>query len=312
MKRAAVAIVAAFAFVPANAMATPVHAVTGASSYYASSAEAPSVTNQNPAPGTRLRTFYPQFSATIQAHGAGLRQKTLHLFVDGGDVTPYSSFSGDTLSYVPRDRIAPGWHDVFLEGADSTGRTFSDSWVFESLAPDTDVDEDYAATGFGVVPSGFPTLFPGDFMHYFFIAPDDGFAFLRFCGLTQFNFVHIRFSPVFFVTVPVGFGAFSPFLNCSSPSVLFSPFGQFTNVFVPVPFAIAGPNITMPRQQRPWQFRGMQPGIRRAEVPGAFSAPAGIYRPRAPLPVMSVPHPVMIPHPVSIPHPATVSHPIHR
>lgn len=276
MKGAAVAVVAALALVPASAAALPVHSVTGASSYYASSERAPVVTGQNPAPGARLRSFYPQFSAAIDTRGhSALRRKTLHLFIDGADVTAFSTFAGNTLTYIPRDRIEPGWHDVFVEGADTAGNTFSDSWVFESLAPDEDTGEEYA--GFGIIPAGAPGLFPGDFMHYFFIAPDDGFASLRFCGLAQYAFVHVRLSPVFFVTVPVALdGAFSPFFNCA-PNVVFSPFGQFTNVYVPVPFAIAGPSITAPRQH-PAQYRGMQPGIRRPETSGGFAAPSTVYR----------------------------------
>jgi hypothetical protein len=300
MKRAAVALGAALAFAPANVTAAPVHTVTGASSYYASSALAPSVSDQNPEPGARLRTFYPQFSATIRTHGEGLRHGTLHFYVDGVEVTAYTSFAGGVVTYIPRDRVAPGWHDVFLEGADAAGRTFSDSWVFESLPPDTDTDETYAY-GYGVIPSGVPALFPGDFIHYFFIAPDDGVAFLRFCGLGQFPFVHVPLSPVFFVTVPVPFdGAFAPFAGCN-PSVFFSPFNQFTTSFIPVPFAIAGPGITMPHHQPAWQYRGMVPGIRRAESPVYRSAMPAT---RFPQPVMiTVPHPVAIPHPVSVPHP---------
>lgn len=285
MNRTAAAVIAALAFLPANAQATPIHNVTGASSYYASSERAPSVANPNPAPGAHVRSFYPQFSVTIDTRGrASLRRKTLHMFIDGADVTALSTFAGDTLTYLPRDRIAPGWHDVFLEGSDTAGNTFSESWVFESLAPDEDVGQEYA--GFGVIPAGAPGLFPGDFMHFFFIAPDDGFASLRFCGLSQFAFVHVRLSPVFFVTVPVPFdGAFSPFFDCA-PNVVFSPFDQFTNVFVPVPFAIAGPGITAPRHSQPWQFRGMQPGIRRPEHSGGVAAPANIYR--SAMPVMRV------------------------
>ena len=72
---------------PMQAAASAASAVQGASTYQASSSRAPSVRDLLPAPGSMLKAFFPRFSATLQTHGAPLRRQSIHLYVDGRDVS---------------------------------------------------------------------------------------------------------------------------------------------------------------------------------------------------------------------------------
>jgi hypothetical protein len=273
MKRAALAVALLLTFAPAIAPAAPVHVVGAASNYTASSSRAPTVTSLVPVPGSRVRSFYPQFSATIDTHGrAPLNRASVHLFVDGMDVSASASLTQNTLTYLPRVRVSSGWHDVFLEGADTAGQKFSNAWVFILQPPDVDIDP--VTGGFGFFPVGSPQF---GFMHFVLIAPTDGFAALQLCGIPQLAFVHVRLSPVFFVTVPVTIGnGFSPFFGCDV-GAFFSPFGQFTQinpVFIPLPIGIAGPNVqpNIPLPQSA-QTRRTLPMNRAPEIP-VMGAPA--------------------------------------
>lgn len=313
MNRAALAAAMLLLLAPMRAGAAPVHFEGAASTYTATSSLAPTVTAQNPQPGARLRTFFPQFSATIRTQaGAPLRRESLHFFVDGADVSAAAAFNANIVTYMPRSRIAPGWHDVFLEGTDAAGRQFSDAWVFESVAPDWDNGEPPAQYGF--IPAGSPDY--GGFMHFVFIAPTDGVARLQLCGLPEFTFLHVRLSPVFFVTVPLNaFGGFSPFFDCEA-GAFFTPFEDFDTVFIPVPLTIAGPGVSpnvpgqpsnaVPRYTQPVyrtpeypantlpRANSTYPYVRGAQVPAANVPRVSIPRiniPRSTEPVMRAPAP---------------------
>lgn len=274
---------------PSISAAAPVHLISGATNYTATSAHAPTVSNLAPIPGSRVRTFYPQFSATIDTHGGSeVERRSLRLFVDGMEVTASAAITQNTVTYLPHSRVSSGWHDVFLEGADTAGRKFSDAWVFELLPPDTGIEP--ATGGFGFFPVGSPDF--GGFMHFVLIAPTDGFADLQLCGIPQLAFVHVRLSPVFFLTVPVTFeNGFSPFFGCNV-GAFFSPFNgfnQFGTVFLPLPLEIAGPNV-QPNIVLPpsGEARQLQPVYRRTEFP-LNTAPAlpqtTITSPRSLMPI---------------------------
>jgi hypothetical protein len=286
-------------------LAAMVHLVNGASTYTATSVHAPTVTNQNPLPGSHLRTFYPQFSARIDTHGgAPLSRASVHLFLDGADVTPAASISQNIVNYVPRSRVSSGWHDVFLEGADTAGQRFSDAWVFQLEAPDVNVSQ--LDGGFGFFPVGNPQF--GGFMHFVLIAPTDGFATLQLCGIPQVAFLHVRLSPVFFLTVPVNIvDGFSPFFGCNV-GAFFSPFNgfnQFNNVFIPLPFGIAGPtvqpNIPIPPAAK---TRRIMPVYRSAEIP-VGGAPMTMPAPQSvittPRNIMPIYRTVPLPYGVAMP-----------
>lgn len=323
MGRATLALMLTFALAPAGALADSVPPTSGAVSfttnsttkhtaftsanaksyttYTASSPHSPKVRDQLPAPGAHLRTFYPQFSAAIDTFGAPLDRFAVHLYVDGQDVTDGTSVTQNTVSYIPRARVSTGWHDVFLEGADTAGQTFSDAWVFQSAAPDTNIDPPETA-GFSFFPVGgsdFSTWGGhghGGFMHFFFQSPFFGTPVLQLCGApVTGTFIQVPFAPVFFTTVafPAGTvgGALTPFLGCGTAGVVFTPNQlNFGTVFVPVaPIGIAGPAVT-PNIPSQWSTRSMQPGLRSVQLPTTPSmsvpvpnASIGTYRSTMPV-----------------------------
>lgn len=219
------------------------------------------VTAKQPAPQARLRTFYPVISAAIR-HAGGAH---VHVFLDGNDVTGFIGRQGDRISYVPRERLSAGWHDVFLEGIAEDGRRFNDAWVFQTQAPDGDWDDSgIGAPVFIPVGTTLGVSSIGGFLHFFFIAPADGFAVLNLCNLGTFPFEHFAGSPVFIVTVP--FTQLTPFSNCGV-TAFFTPLGGGQGQFFPL--GIAGP----PMSAR----TGVTPGVR-TNIPlyrAVPSAPAG-------------------------------------
>lgn len=311
---------------PARAFASP-SAQPGeldpGSAYYTGASGAPAVANQNPRPGSRLRTYFPQFFAAIVTHGGSpLRRDSLHLSVDGTDVTASASITDGAVSYIPRTRMPAGWHDVFLEGSDTSGKAFSDAWAFQSEAPDG-VNITNPGSGLQVVESG--AARDGGFAHLFFTSPSDGSALLQLCGFPALAFVHIRLSPVFFITVPFQFaGGFEPFGGCA-PQVLFSPFGGLGSIFIPLQIGGAGPGFFHHHHHHHHYWpRSTMPVVRNAEpslpvVTGAMpvmAVPQGtmprvtmprVTMPQVRMPAVSVPH-VSVPHlsvpHISVPHPA--------
>jgi hypothetical protein len=277
MKRAALAVFLAMTLAPSSALAVrtaAVRTVSSASTYTASSSRAPTVHSQSPYPGSRQRTFFPQFAATIDARNAPVNRSSVHLYVDGQDVTASTSVTENTVNYMPRARVGAGWHDVFLEGADTAGQTFSDAWVFQSEAPDVN-DPPPTTGGFAFFPAGGTHFAQGnDFMHFFFLSPFNGIPTLQLCGFSQLGFIHVAFTPVFFTTVPLTFGdGFSPFIGCNA-GVFFTPFTPFNGintVFLPVtpipPIGIAGPQVTPNIPITQGVQRTMQPGIVRYGMP---------------------------------------------
>lgn len=220
---------------PARAHASPVSARDGASAYEASSAAAPAVSDLEPAPGVTLRAFFPRVSVRIQASRAPVRTGSLHVYVDGTDVSARATFSRGELAYVPAERMRAGWHDVFVEGSDSENNAFSEAWVFRSQNPD--IDEPLEDDGFAFVP----VSRHGRFAHFFLISPFDGFALLQLCNI-EIPLHRASAAPVFFVTVPATLA--SEFLGCT-PGLAFTPFeagiGTLTPIFFPL--EIAGPGI---------------------------------------------------------------------
>jgi len=269
------------------------------------------ITAKQPAPQARLRTFYPLISASIR-HAGG---SNVHVFLDGKDVTSFVGRQGDRIEYVPRDRMSAGWHDVFLEGTGADGRRFNDAWVFQTEAPDLDGDD--SNTGSPIfIPVGttLGSSFFGGFLHFFFVAPGDGFAVLQLCNLGAFPFQHFPGSPVFLVTVP--FTPFTALSNCQV-TAFFTPLAGGQTQFFPL--GIAGPptagRSTVAPVTRTYipLYRsppiGAAGGTTMRFLPAAGAQPQMIVVPGTrTIPVVhsAVPH-VTIPH-VSVPH-ATIPHP---
>lgn len=316
MKWAAPALVLIALLLPPSALASQVSSASGASTYDASSPQAPAVRDLNPAPGTTLRTFFPQFSASIDTHGAPLRRESLRLYVDGNDVTESAAIGPSGVSYMPHEHLSAGWHDAFVEGSDTANRTFSDGWVFQTQNPD--VQEPVNDGSFAFASAGAGPHAQGRFMHFFIVAPFQGIGLLQLCGF-EFPFLRAGLTPVLFVTVPFGFN--NALFACNA-GVLFTPiaFAPISPVFFP--FGIAGPNFFNSNgnrhRPRPWTAPGSgtysnAPVTMPAQgISPSAAIPGQVYRgtgattlPRARMPI-AAPHGVVmpvIPHP-AIPHPS--------
>lgn len=290
MRQAVAAALCALAIAPANVVA-------------ASIGPGAQVVQREPSAGAHLRTFFPIFSATIR----NADRNTVHLFVDGRDVTSSASLNGAQVQYVPRERMSPGWHDVFLEGVGRDRRRFSDSWVFQTESPDGFWTTSPPIGNFQFLPSGGFSFFPGQFMHFFLIAPTDGFAVLQLCGLGQFPFSHQPFSPVFFVTVAVPVTPISPFVNCQI-GAFFTPLNGFDTVLVPLPVGISIFSK---------DHRGTVPVFRSPNVPiSGVRSTMPVYRnapqqnPGAPVSSGPVGYPITVQRPIVVTRPITVQRPI--
>jgi hypothetical protein len=324
MKNIAAMFLALAVFAPLSAPASNAPVSGGASAYQSSSYLAPTVSALEPAPGARLRTFFPTLSASIDAHGrAPVRRSSLHLFVDGIDVTPMASITGRSVRYMPRRHLTQGWHDAFLEGADVQNHTFSDAWVFETMNPDVDTPFDGSSSS-ALLPIGFGL--GGPFAHFFIVSPFNGFAVLQACGFAV-PFTQAAGTPVFFATVPVTFG--TAFIGCN-PGIVFTPFGTGLGAPIFFPLQIAGPSIFQQGHpvSRLVQSSSMLPVYRtstlqrQAGVIPRYTIPApaalrpmgtsatsamglpGMHLPGTVRPVAAPAHPVALPaHPVLPVHP---------
>lgn len=274
--------------------------LAAASTYQATSPAAPTVRDLSPSPGATVKAFFPRLSARIDTRGEPLLRKSLRVYVDGQDVTPSATISGDTIAYVPHEHMQAGWHDAFVEGNDAARHAFSEGWVFKTENPDIDLpvgDDD----GFAFLPVGLQT---GPFAHFFLVSPFDGFGFVQFCGF-GFPMTRVVGTPVFFVTVPATFG--TALLGCN-PGVLFTPFqsgiGELNPIFFPIEIAGPGffqnpnrrrrPLISGPTMMPVYRTVPTTPVYRTAPVmPVNRTAPSmPVYRTQ-PMPVTPVRAPVM-------------------
>jgi hypothetical protein len=281
---------------------------SGASTYQAGSPAAPVVRNLSPAPGARLRTFFPTVSAVIEPHsGSRVNRAKLHLFFDGRDVSSAAELSRNTITFTPHQHVNAGWHDVFLEGKDAANRAFSQAWVFETDDPDIDVPVSDTAS-FGFLPIGIAPGEDGPFMHFFFVSPFDGAALLQLCGFAT-PLAQVPGTPVFFITTPLTLG--TALLGCT-PGIALTPFGFAQSEPVFFPLEIAGPNVFQPPGRRRimsasgyapespvYRAPPAMPGVPPAGMPSIAVPRIGV--PRVVMPRTGMPRAVM--PPVSIPHP---------
>ncbi|MEO6913476.1 MAG: stalk domain-containing protein [Candidatus Baltobacteraceae bacterium] len=274
------------------------------------SPSAPSVIRRVPEPNQLLNGEYPTISATFARHG-GPQITSTHMFVDGNDVSSLTSFDGETISYVPPDRLAAGWHNVFVEGTDAIGQRFDSSWSFDASGPQFGYDPYAGSNGFQFYANGPTTFYPGDFMNFVLIAPPGGYAALQLCNGWQYPFSNYSSGNFYQITQPVPFGYSYPY--CNAVAIYTGWNGQQTYIPIPVIVAI----YTQPAPQPVWApapqpgatptFRRISPVGRRPEAtPVPITARRIVPLPVKPLPVRIIPRPITPrpePRPIILPHP---------
>lgn len=88
------------------------------------------LTNMTPARGAEVTSRRPTIEATFG--GGTVDPNTVHVTVDGLDVTNDSTRSTTGILYAPRSPLQPGRHTVNVSGTDSRGGAFNRSWAFTS------------------------------------------------------------------------------------------------------------------------------------------------------------------------------------
>ncbi|MDQ2681416.1 MAG: copper amine oxidase N-terminal domain-containing protein [Candidatus Eremiobacteraeota bacterium] len=250
---------------------------------------APTVVDQEPAPNQRLTTTQPTISATIARHG-GPAVISTNLFVDGNDVSSQTKFDGSILSYVPRDRLAAGWHNVFVHGADENGLSFDSSWSFSSPDPQYGYNSYPAySQGFQFYANGPTTFYPGQYMNFVLIAPPGGYATLQLCNGWQYPFSNYSSGNFYQITQAVPWGYSYPY--CNATAIYTGWNGQET--YVPIPIYIAiytrpTPAPPIPQPTGTPGYRNTTPVGRRPET---TPTPSPVPSPRRTMPT---PHPIIL------------------
>jgi hypothetical protein len=112
--------------------ATPVpvaRASTPAPTVAVVSGSMPFTITETPPNGAQIHEPYPAISARF-AGATAIDTRSLHVEVDGRDVTPYASVVGDQVLYTPRTALAPGQHYVAISARDISGTPVERAWSF--------------------------------------------------------------------------------------------------------------------------------------------------------------------------------------
>jgi len=82
-----------------------------------------------PASGAEVHDPYPAISARF-AGATSIDPSSLHVVVDGRDVTAEAAVIGDQVLFTPRRALPPGAHDVIVTGRDTNGTPIAQQWSF--------------------------------------------------------------------------------------------------------------------------------------------------------------------------------------
>jgi len=123
------------------------HARTNGQPPSAPPAPAITVTLQ-PSANAELHEGYPAISARF-AGAASIDPRSLHVVVDGNDVTAQAAVIGDQVLYTPRTALSPGTHSVSVTAQDARGTPLAQQWSFVDTFQ-------FAAAPPGPAPTPFP------------------------------------------------------------------------------------------------------------------------------------------------------------
>jgi hypothetical protein len=95
---------------------------------------APTISDVRPDPGTGTADRRPAVSATVADDGIGIDPATVHLLIDGADVTADATLSGGRITYQPTTALAYGSHTATVQVRDRAGNSATPlSWSFQVL-----------------------------------------------------------------------------------------------------------------------------------------------------------------------------------
>ncbi|MDQ2663175.1 MAG: copper amine oxidase N-terminal domain-containing protein [Candidatus Eremiobacteraeota bacterium] len=264
------------------------------------------VLSLTPAPQARVAIAYPTISATF-AGTSPVAAATVRLQVDGVDVTPMAAFTGNGITYIPREPMPQGAHSVSVAGVDDAGTPFAAAWSFESTAGAQSggasaPNDAWPGTTFAFYLEGGDTFYRGDFMRFTLVAPPGGSAQIQLCGLpysyalwSGYDASHYR------ATVPAPLG----YLVANCPVTAIYTAWNGTQTIVPYPVYVSlftaqrnglPQSTPAPGQRGVPELRRLPPEPRRSESP---PVPRPVF-------VQATPRPAITPAPVpATPRPAT-------
>lgn len=160
------------------------------------------VSNLFPRAGQTFEGAYPIISAAIITHGSTISSGQIELLVDGVNVGRLAEFDGNTISYTPTNALSNGWHQVVVQGTDSSGTAFSHFWSFSTQYT---ISGAYYPSYFQsmnfYIPQGGPFVFyPGQRVRFVLIAPPGGSAYLRLCGFGNLSFINPLYTTHYFTS----------------------------------------------------------------------------------------------------------------
>jgi hypothetical protein len=85
-----------------------------------------------PANGSILNTLRPEVAAGF---GPQVNPTTVHLFLDGKDVTSSSQVQNSRLAYLPTKDLSQGKHSAYATATDINGKSVRRDWSFQINAP---------------------------------------------------------------------------------------------------------------------------------------------------------------------------------
>ncbi|HTD36350.1 MAG TPA: stalk domain-containing protein [Candidatus Limnocylindrales bacterium] len=83
-----------------------------------------------PSANARVHEAYPAISARF-AGAASIDPRSVHLIVDGNDVSGLAAVIGDQVLFTPRTAFSPGTHTVSLTARDARGIPLVQQWSFD-------------------------------------------------------------------------------------------------------------------------------------------------------------------------------------
>ncbi len=238
-----------------------------------------------PAPDSRVATAYPTISASIPL-ASGDAIATVHLLLDDVDVTTLASYAGTFITFIPRDGLVVGTHEVRIDGTSTTGAPFDVTWTFETTAapasPGTmgyPYEEPYPYVRLNVFAS---QALSGAPISVQMIAPPDGSAFAFICSSPWQYRLYAAPTSTFYngslaapvTTVPI---------SCPVSAFFVDRNGNVT--YAPYPAVITILPLATPRP---------------APLPTTSARPLPVYR-RTPTPAPIAPKPIYTRGPITRP-----------
>lgn len=90
----------------------------------------PRIINSTPDPNSTIAVVRPNISVVSEDSGSGVDPATVSMSVNGEDVTPEATITGNFATYRPRQALRTGQNKVTVTASDRAGNSASQTWTF--------------------------------------------------------------------------------------------------------------------------------------------------------------------------------------